>query len=65
MRINPAKGSTKRGANGAEYKCMRRCMVAFDDETFEEIRQLAVENGTSFAEQIRLLVEFGLEGGTP
>lgn len=56
-----AKGSTRRGASGKTYECMRRCMVAFDDETFEEIRQLAIKSKTTFAKQVRLLVEFGIE----
>ena len=41
---------------------MRRCMVAFDDETFEEIRRLAIDSNTTFAKQVRQLVEVGLEG---
>jgi len=57
-----ARGSTRRGASGEEYKCMRRCMVAFDDETFEEIRRLAIDSNTTFAKQVRQLVEVGLEG---
>lgn len=39
----------------------RRIVVSFDEETFEEVRGLALKAGTSFAEQARLLVEFGLE----
>lgn len=38
-----------------------RIVVSFDDETFSEIRQRAVQRGTSFAEQVRQLVEWGLE----
>lgn len=39
----------------------RRIVVSFDEETFWQVRGLAVKAGTSFAEQARLLVEFGLE----
>lgn len=38
----------------------RRIACQFDDETFEAIRRRAVKSGTSFAEQVRLLVEWGL-----
>jgi hypothetical protein len=36
-------------------------VVSFDPETFAEIRGRAIQQQTSFAEQIRLLVEWGLE----
>jgi hypothetical protein len=39
----------------------RRIVICFDDETFETIRQRAIGAETSFAEQVRLLVEWGLE----
>lgn len=39
----------------------RRAVVIFDDETFGRIRKLAVDNDVSFAEQVRVLVEWGLE----
>lgn len=35
-------------------------VVAFDPETFGEIRERAISCNTSFAEQVRLLVEWGL-----
>ena len=38
-----------------------QCVVRLDDETFGQIRERAIREGTSFAEQIRLLVEWGLE----
>jgi hypothetical protein len=37
-----------------------RIVVSFDDETFAAIRQRALAGGTSFAEQVRLLCEWGL-----
>lgn len=36
-------------------------VCSFDHETFATVRALAIKNGTSFAEQVRLLVEWGLE----
>lgn len=39
----------------------KRVAVTFDDETFNEVRSRALKAGTSFAEQARQLVEFGLE----
>jgi hypothetical protein len=38
-----------------------RIVVSFDDETFAVIRKRAIQRGTSFAEQVRQLVEWGLE----
>lgn len=39
----------------------RQVVCAFDDETFAEIRALAVKAKISFRAQVRLLVEFGIE----
>lgn len=39
----------------------RRVVVQFDEASFAEIRGLAKAERTSFAEQIRTLVEWGLE----
>jgi hypothetical protein len=39
----------------------RQIVCAFDDETFAEIRALALRSKISFRAQVRLLVEFGLE----
>lgn len=41
----------------------RKSVVLFDHETHETIRALAIKNGTGFSEQVRLLVEWGLEQG--
>lgn len=62
MRL-PGKGSTKRSTAGfpEHYADLRRIMVAFDEETFASVRDRALQAQTSFAEQIRLLVECGLE----
>jgi hypothetical protein len=61
MRL-PGRGSTKRSslAAPAHYAGLRRIVVAFDEETFGEVRTRAVDGKTSFAEQVRLLVEWGL-----
>lgn len=37
-----------------------RVVVSFDDDTFSEIRAKATRDKTSFAEQVRQLVEWGL-----
>lgn len=43
---------------------MLRHVCQFDEETFEQIKAMARKKGTSIAEQIRLLVEWGLEAET-
>lgn len=40
---------------------LRRIVIGFDDETFAQIRQRATREKSSFAEQVRLLTEWGLE----
>ncbi|WP_398471516.1 hypothetical protein [Tardiphaga sp.] len=55
----PAIGSHSRG-DGTMHS-MRRVVCGFDQETFQVIRDRAVKENTSFAEQVRLLVEWGLE----
>jgi len=58
----PGRGSTKRSTAGfpEHYADLRRIMVAFDEETFADIRARALSAQSSFAEQVRLLVEWGL-----
>ena len=51
----PARGVRSPGRRDLQAVC------AFDPETFEEIRNLATRAGISFREQVRLLVEWGLE----
>lgn len=51
----------ERIGRGLEHGLCKRIVVSFDDETFDTIRARAVENGTSFAEQVRELVEWGLD----
>jgi hypothetical protein len=39
---------------------MRRYTVGIDDETGDQVRELAIADGVSFTEKIRQLVEWGL-----
>ena len=55
---NPANGCP---ATGTNHKLKRRAVVIFDEDQFAEIRQRAVDKKTSFAEQVRLLCEWGIE----
>ena len=52
---NPGVGFTRH--NGAQ----QRIIIGLDPETFMQVRRRAKAAGTSFAEQVRVLVEFGLE----
>lgn len=52
----PARGCRRRDA-----KNVLQAVVRFDPDTFEQIRQRAIAEKTSFAEQVRRLVEWGLE----
>ena len=51
----PGRGVRREGQNALQI------VVRFDDETFAQIRRRAVREGTSFGEQVRRLVEWGLE----
>lgn len=53
-------GCNSRG-DGRVSDSTRRIVCQFDNETFEAIRTRAMQDGTSFAHQVRLLVEWGLE----
>lgn len=54
--MTPARGHTQ--SNQPMHK---RIVVSFAAEDFDEIRERALKEGTSFAEQVRLLVTWGLE----
>lgn len=56
QRKEPGRGSVRTHMMG-----VKRIVVAFDDETFEEIRQRAAREGRSFAAAVRDLVEWGLQ----
>lgn len=50
----PAKGTSRRPGEN-------RIVVSLDDEMFAEVARRAEQNRTSFAEQVRTLIEWGLE----
>lgn len=54
-RLKPGNGSRLRSSSVKRIPCQ------FDDQTFSQIRDRAEKEQTSFAEQVRQLVEFGLE----
>jgi hypothetical protein len=47
--------------NGTKKGNMRAIYCAFDEDTFNTIRKQAEKNNVSFAEQVRTVVEWGLE----
>ena len=53
-RKKPAIGSCRTAAG------MRKVVCTLDPDTFAEIRKRAVAEKTSFAEQVRMLIEWGL-----
>lgn len=53
----PALGNQRNG----NPEAMRRAVVLFDADVFAEIRELAIGNKLSFAETVRMLVDWGLE----
>lgn len=51
-----------RVARGVAYgPDRRRIIIEFDNEMFDEIRQRAIKHHTTFAEQVRTLVQWGLD----
>lgn len=48
-------------ANGMKFHNHIKVACGFDPETFKQIRLRAIKEKTSVAEQIRKLVEWGLE----
>lgn len=57
----PGKGMCGMKKKSGKSSDMRMISASFDTETFQEIRQRALDQGTSLSEQIRILVEWGLE----
>lgn len=58
------KGKKRRApAQGFSHRtpAVKRLSTSYDAETFQQMRKLAVQQGTSTSEQVRQLVEFGLE----
>lgn len=60
-RKTPAVGSKKRGGHRGEFGDARRVVILFPGEMFRDIRDRAAKKQTSFAEQARLLIEWGFE----
>lgn len=46
---------------GVRRGCHISHVCRFDDETFHQIRAIAIRDNVSLSEAIRVLVEFGLE----
>ena len=62
MRLaNPALGSRSKRRGVITPADVRHIKIQLDAETFDQVRSRAVSRRTSFAEQLRLLVEIGLE----
>jgi hypothetical protein len=51
---------TRMQARGCKKGLMTKIVIIIDDETFAEVRRRAVKAGTSVAEQMRILIEWGL-----
>ncbi len=47
--------------NGTKHGTMRSIYCAFPPEMFDTIQQMAKKDGVSFAEQVRTIIEWGLE----
>lgn len=56
-----AKGAIKLNADGSRRGTRKGIVIWFDDETFDQIRAIAVRKQTTFSAIVRELVEFGLE----
>lgn len=59
-----AKGSSKRGKENGKMRedsSTKRVVCIFDDDMVSRVRERALREKTSFAYQVRLLVEWGLE----
>ncbi|WP_036291516.1 hypothetical protein [Methylosinus sp. PW1] len=57
----PAIGVRRPAGKGSLYPDgTRRIVIAFDEETFAEVRGIALRENSSFAAQIRQLVEEAL-----
>lgn len=52
---------TRQRARGVKMGNKRQIVVRLDDDTFDEVLALAEHSNTSVAEQVRVLIEFGLE----
>lgn len=50
-----------RGCRDPRFPGYLGIVVRLDEETFQQVRDLAERRGTSFGEQVRTLIEWGLE----
>lgn len=55
------KGPVARGVIDPRRPDQAQIVVRVDHETFAEVRAIAIAEGTSFGEQVRTLIEWGLE----
>lgn len=60
------KGNSKsrqvaRGNADPQRPHIRRISMAIENEMFADIRQRAIDSNLSFAEQVRVLLEWGIE----
>lgn len=61
-RVDLVRHTQKREpSRGVLHRCRLVTCCSFDPDTHAEIRARAIRERTSFAEQVRLLVEWGLE----
>ena len=58
-RLGQPKGTGP--AQGVPVGALRKIVIAVEHETFETLRNRAIRDNTSFAEQVRILIEWGLE----
>lgn len=59
--MNRSPEIVAKGVRGSQRGTFLRTVVALDPEVHEQIATLARGNNTSFAEQVRILVELGLD----
>lgn len=59
--MNTQTRSVARGTRDPRFPDHLQTVCRFEDDLFEEIRQRAIRENTSFNEQVRILCEWGLE----
>lgn len=59
-RWSPSRLAQGHVESGRHPDAPRKIACAFDEETFQQVRARAERERTSFAEQVRQLVEWGL-----
>lgn len=61
MARHTQKRPVAKGVKDPRFPEHTQIVVRVEDELFEEVRQRAILGGTSFSEQVRILIEWGLE----